>query len=264
MSDNAPVAPEAAPSVASPETAIPAEAKTPEAASPPEGAQENQPEQSGETSEKPEKPKRPASERIGELYGRMKSAERERDLALAEVQRLRQPMVDPQRYEAMSFDEQQALQVRQAVRQERAEELAQTAEFREQEAARVRGEMFKQRLVEAAETIPDIDKVITDPTLPVSTIGARFIQESDKGPQVAYWLSQNRAEAARIAALDPYTQAFELGKLEARVSSAPAARKVSQAPAPVPRVAGGANAGAKDPSTMSMSEYAEWFRKRSA
>lgn len=262
MSDNAPAAPEAAPSVASPETATPAEARAPEATPPTEGAQDNQPEQSGETSEKPEKPKRPASERIGELYGRMKTAERERDLALAEVQRLRQPMVDQERYDTLSYDEQQALQVRHAVRQERAEELAQSAQFKEQEAARVREEMFKQRLAEAAEIIPDLDRVITDPTLPVTTVGARFIQESEKGPQVAYWLSQNRADAARIASLDPLTQAYELGRIEARISSAPAARKVSQAPAPVPKVAGGANAGAKDPSSMSMAEYAEWYRKR--
>lgn len=262
MSEQA-IAAEPAPSV--PSASVPAEVETPAAASPPEGANENQPDQpSGEASEKPEKPKRPASERIGELYGRMKSAERERDLALAEVQRLRQPVVNQQQYEAMSFDEQQAVQVRQAVRQERAEELAQEARNREHEAERVRAEVFSQRLREAADVIPDIDRVIADPTLPVSAVGARFIQESEKGPQVAYWLAQNRAEAARIASLDPYNQAFELGRLEARVSAAPAARKVSQAPAPVPKVAGGANAGAKDPSSMSMSEYAEWYRKRSA
>lgn len=261
MSDNNTAA-DAAPAVPS-ETAPPV-APAPEATPPASGANENQPEPSGETSEKPEKPKRPASERIGELYGRMKAAERERDLAIAEVQRLRQPVVDPRQYETLSFDEQQAVQVRQAVRQEQAEQMAQQARYREQEAERVRAEVFSQRLREAAEIIPDLDKVISDPTLPVSQVGARFIQESEKGPQVAYWLSQNRAEAARIAALDPYSQAFELGKLEQRVSAAPAARKVSQAPAPVPKVAGGANAGAKDPSSMSMAEYAEWYRKRSA
>lgn len=262
MSENSPVAPEAAPSVASPETAAPAEAKAPEATPPAEGANQNEPEQSGETSEKPEKPKRPASERISELYGKMKAAVRERDMALAEVERLRRPVVDQHQYESLSYDEQQALQMRQVFRQERAEELAQEARYREQEAARVREEMFQQRMFDAAETIPNIDKVITDPTLPVSPIGAHIIQESDKGPQMVYWLSQNRDEAARIASLDPISQARELGRIEARISSAPAARKVSQAPAPVPRVAGGANAGAKDPSSMSMSEYAEWFRKR--
>ena len=249
--------------VPSPETA-PAVAPAPEATPPAVGANENELEQSGEASEKPEKPKRPASERIGELYGRMKSAERERDLALAEVQRLRQPVMDPRQYENLSFDEQQAAQVRQAVRAERADELAQEANYREQEAARVRAEMFQQRLRDVAGQIPNIEQVITDPTLPVSAVGARFIQESERGPQVAFFLSKNRAEAARIASLDPVSQAFELGRLEQRVSSAPTTRKVSQAPAPVPKVAGGANAGAKDPSSMSMAEYAEWFRKRSA
>jgi hypothetical protein len=173
-------------------------------------------------------------------------------------------VVDPAKYESMTWDEQQAVQVRQAVREERAQEMAEQVRYREAEAERVRAEVFKQRLTEAAARIPDLDTVITDPTLPVSQIGARFIQESERGPEVAYWLSQNRAEAARIASLDPYTQAFELGKLEMRVTSAPAARKVSQAPAPVPKVAGGANAGAKDPASMSMDEYAQWVKSRSA
>lgn len=255
MSDMTPVAPEAAPAVPSP---VPAA----DAAPPVQGAEvENTPDKSGETSE-PEKPRQKASERIGELYGRMKAAERERDMAVAEVQRLRQPAVSQQDYDRMSFEEQQALQVRQAVRQERADEMAQAARLREYEANIVRQEMFSQRLNEARESIPDIDKVISDPTLPVSEIGARFIAESDKGPQVAYWLAQNRAEAARIASLDPYKQAFELGRLEQRASAAPAARKVSQAPAPVPIVGGGRAAGAKDPGSMSHEEMTSFLKSK--
>jgi len=118
------------------------------------------------------------------------------------------------------------------------------------------------RVEAAREVIKDIDVVLNDPSLPVSDVGARFIAESEKGPQVAYFLAQNRAEAARIASLDPLTQAFELGRIEQRINAAPSARRVSQAPAPVPRVTGGANAGAKDPSQMSMAEYSEWYRKR--
>lgn len=260
MSEITPVAPEAAPSASSVENTA-AQAVAPEAASPVEGAPEDQPEQSGETSEKP---RQKASERIGELYGRMKSAERRAEQLAQEVERLRQPVVSQQQWDQLSFDEQQALQVRSAVRQERAEELAAEAYRGAREVERTRQEMFVSRVSEVKASIPDIETIVSDPTLPVSQIGARFITESEKGPHVAYWLSQNRTEAARIASLDPYSQAYELGKVESRISAAPQARKVSQAPAPVPKVGGGASAGAKDPSSMSMSEYVEWYRKRSA
>ena len=260
MTDTANLAaPDAAPSVSSP---VPASV---EATPPAEAQVQDQPsEQEGENVEKEEqKPRQKASERIGELYGKMKAMERERDAAIRDLQRLQQPVVDQSQWEQMSYDQQQAVQMRQAVRQERAEELAREARNREADAERMRDEMFMQRLSSARETIKDIETVLTDPTLPVTQVGARFIKESERGPQVAYFLSQNRAEAARIASLEPLAQAYELGRIEQRINAAPTARKVSQAPNPVPKVSGGANAGAKDPSSMSMSEYAEWYRKRS-
>jgi hypothetical protein len=257
MSEMNTAAPEAAPATA-PSQIAPAT----EVASPVEGANENQPDQSGESDEKAEKPRQRASERIGEIYGRMKNAERARDLALAEVERLRQPVVDVNRWDELTYEQQQTAQMRQAVRAERADELTREAQVREYEAHSSRVDMFKDRLTEAKASIPDIEKAISDPSLPVTDIGARFIHESEKGPQVAYWLATNRDEASRIARLDPYSQAFELGKIEARIGAAPASRRLSNAPAPVPKVGGGSNSGAKDPSSMSMSEYAEWYRKR--
>lgn len=253
----------AAPDAAPVPTPVPAEAPKADAAPPQDGAQvEDQPEDPAKADDQSEKPRQKASERIGELYGKMKAMERERNQALAEVDRLRKPMVSQEQWDAMTFDQQQAAQVRHAVRQERAEELAAEAQRKEADASSYRAEAFNQRVAELAKTLPDIATVVTDPTLPVSPIGARFITENEKGPQVAYWLSQNRAEAARIASLDPYQQAFELGSIVQRVAAAPASRKVSQAPAPVSRVSGGANAGAKDPASMSMAEYSEWYRKR--
>jgi len=235
-----------------------------EATPPAEAQVQDQPsEQEGENVEKEEqKPRSKASERIGELYGKMKAMERERDAALRDLERLRQPVVDPAKWDQMSYDEQQAAQMRHAVRQERAEELAREARNREADAERVRDEMFMQRLSSAREMIKDIDTVLTDPTLPVTQVGARFIKESEKGPQVAYFLSQNRAEAARIASLEPLAQAYELGRIEQRINAAPTARKVSQAPNPVPKVSGGANPGAKDPANMSPSDMAEYLRAK--
>lgn len=257
----APSAPASAPE------SIPAAAVTPEqAASPEQGAENATPdgEQPEGDPEKPEKPRQRASERISELYGRMKTAERERDLAIQEARRLSQPVVTNDQWDQLSFEQQQAAQMRQAVRVERAEELAREAQIREQEAARVRGEMFNDRLATVRDAIPDIESIVDDPTLPVSNIGAQFIMESDQGPQVAYWLSQNRAEAARIARMSPLQQAAALGRIEARIQAAPKARKVSTAPAPVPTVAGGASPGNKTPDAMNFAEYEAWRMKARA
>jgi len=250
-------APEAAPVV--PSSEVPAAEAAPSPADAP-----LTPEEPGEsdTQDQDRKPKQKAAERIGELYGRMKSMELERDAAVQELQRLQKPLVDPNQWDQMSYDQQQAAQLRYAVRQERAEELAQEAHRRDADVHAARAEMFSQRVSSVRQQIPDIETVLNDPTLPVSEIGARFITESDKGPHVGYWLGQNRAEAARIARLEPLAQAYELGRIEARISAAPASRKLSTAPAPVPKVGGGANAGAKDPASMNMSEYIEWTKKR--
>ena len=257
MSDETLVAPVAAPEVSSETPTVPAD----QAAPPVEGAPV-EPENPGESDEqKADKPRQRASERISEIYGRMKNAERARDLALAEVERLRAPVVRADEWDAMSYDQQQAAQMRQAVRAERADELAHEARLREQEAASTRASMFSERLASAKANIPDLESVIHDPSLPVTAVGARFIQESEKGPQVAYWLGTNRAEAARIASLDPYAQAYELGRIEQRVSAS-SSRKLSAAPAPVPKVGGGGGTGPKDPSSMSMDDYVAWRKAR--
>lgn len=252
------VAPEAAP------VAVASDVPAAEQAAPPaEGASDDQPaEQSAEGDESKQKPKQKASERIGEIYGRMKAAERERDVALMELERLRKPVVDPAQWDQMSYDQQQATQVRQAVREERAAEIAQAVQARETEAQMHRAVMFQERMEAFTARVPEAAVALNDPTLPVSEISARFIAESDKGPEVAYWLHQNRAEAVRIARLAPVQQAFELGRIEARIASSPTARKVSQAPAPAPKVGGGANAGSKDPASMTEAEYSAWYKSR--
>lgn len=212
-----------------------------------------------------EKPKRKASERISELYGRTKAAERERDAALADLHRLRsQQTVPREQFDQMSFDEQQRAIVRDAVREERAAEIESEAHRRHAEAEFFRAQQYRERMEAAQEVIPDLAEKLSDPTLPISEYAAQVIADSELGPQMAYWLANNRADAQRISRLHPTQQAYELGKIEARLAAAPTARKVSQAPAPVPMVGGGGGAGAKDPSAMSMSEYIEWRKSRKA
>lgn len=248
-----------------PDSTVPA-APTPEQAAPPQGADQATPEatQEGDTREdqKQERPRQKASERIGELYGRMKSAERERDAAIAEVQRLREPPVSREQFEQLPYDEQQREIVRQTIREERAAEIEQAALHRHVEAEQLRAQQYQDRLATAREAIPDIDEKLSDPTLPITDHAARIIAESERGPQLAYWLASNRAEAERISRLAPSQQSFELGKIAARINAAPQARKISKAPAPVPTVGGGSGSSPKGPADMSTSDMAAYLREK--
>lgn len=70
--------------------------------------------------------------------------------------------------------------------------------------------------------------------VPISEIVGQALLESDKGVDLMYYLSTNRAEAERIAKLTPARQLVELGKLE---TSLPKIQQ-SKAPAPIKSVVG--------------------------
>lgn len=87
---------------------------------------------------------------------------------------------------------------------------------------------------------PDFDEVMEDADEDVTFAQATLqtIQESDIGPEVAYFLAKNPESAERISKLSIASQIKEIGKLEERLSKkqadAPApAKKVSAAPAPI-------------------------------
>lgn len=215
--------------------------------------------------EKPdEEPKQPprqkASERISELYGRMKAAERRSAQLEAELQRIQQPLVSQEEYDSLPYDQQQQVAVRAAVRAERAAEIQTEQRYAQEFAQRALVESFQSRLIDAAERIPGIMDAINDPNIPVSEVAATVIYESEQGPEIAYHLAKNPAEARRIASLNPRQQVKELGALEhtLRVQAQP--RKISNAPKPAPMVAAGGGSGAKDPASMTYKEY-EAYRK---
>ena len=96
--------------------------------------------------------------------------------------------------------------------------------------------------VEAARTkYEDFDDLVSDPSLPITVPMAQVIAESEMGPDIAYYLAKNRPDAERIARLSPARAAIELGKIEAKLASAPAPKAPSKAPAPIEPVGGTSN-----------------------
>ena len=87
----------------------------------------------------------------------------------------------------------------------------------------------------------DFYEKINDPSLPTSETIATSLIESDKGPEVAYYLANNTGELNDILKLSPYKQAIAIGRLEAKVESGGAKVRTSNAPAPLSTVGGGSS-----------------------
>jgi hypothetical protein len=102
----------------------------------------------------------------------------------------------------------------------------------EQDARERARQTFEQRAETVREKHEDYDDVVLNPQLPITDAMAMTMQESESGPELAYFLGKNPQEAARIAQLSPFLQAKELGRLEAKLAQPPA-KQPSSAPAPI-------------------------------
>ena len=114
-------------------------------------------------------------------------------------------------------------------------------------------EQWADQEAEARAKYADYDAVARNPSLPITEAMVKVMASSEMGPDIAYHLGSNPAEAARIARMHPLEMARTLGMIEARVSL-PKAQTQTSAPDPVSPVRPKAKAS-KDPAKMSMEEY---------
>ncbi|MBC6444617.1 MAG: hypothetical protein GDA50_04185 [Alphaproteobacteria bacterium GM202ARS2] len=220
-----------------------------------------------ETSEtQPKKPKRNRiTERIQQLNTQRWDAVREAraaneraERAETALERLQERMSQAPEIDDDDYEGQQAYRTRQMLHEDRMEaaqeerdqaiEERNAAIEREQEA---RNQAFMTKLEDASDRFPDLIRDFRD--VPVSDVGAEFIADSDNAAEIAHWLTANRTEARRIATLPQSAQLSALARLEVRITEAPQARKVSQAPPPPPKVKGTASPQIKDPNDPSLS-----------
>jgi hypothetical protein len=90
-----------------------------------------------------------------------------------------------------------------------------------------------------------------------------MIVESEHGGDIAYYLGRNPDVARdlyRKFNVNPAQALIELGRIEARVTAAPA-KKTSTAPNPPPILAGGSNPLAFDADRASTEDVADRLRK---
>jgi len=113
------------------------------------------------------------------------------------------------------------------------------------------------QMADAADKYDDFeDKLISIPRESMTEPMTFAIMESDKGGEVAYFLGDNHAEAARIARLPFASQIREIDKIANRFKP-----KQSSAPEPITPTKGG-DSGITDPSKMSTKQYMEFRRKQ--
>ena len=148
----------------------------------------------------------------------------------------------------------------QALAEKRAAELVQQREVQQQQAQVL--ESHRDREESAREKYDDYEDVVYNPKLPITPIMAQTIQASDMGPDVAYYLGTNPKEAERIARLPAIAQAKEIGKLEAKIASAPPVKKTTSAPSPISPVSArsaSSTLDTTDPRAAKQMSASEWI-----
>lgn len=137
----------------------------------------------------------------------------------------------------------------------RKRDAEQSATKQQQESARVR-EGFTKAMDDARTAYDDFDDVVDNPDVPISQGMAEAIMRSKNGADVAYYLGKNPDEAVRLANLDPFSAAVEIGRLAATIVR-PQPRKASNAPPPIQPI-GARATPVSDPEKMSTEEWLKW------
>lgn len=125
-------------------------------------------------------------------------------------------------------------------------------------------ESWGEKVSAARDKYSDFDEVIESAEQPITPVIAHALKVSAIGGDIGYYLAKNPSEMERLAKLDPFTTAVEIGKLEAKLTQpTPEKKEASKAPEPITPV-GGKSEVKKDPSQMTDKEFAEWRRRQIA
>lgn len=147
---------------------------------------------------------------------------------------------------------------RAVARQQKATEAAATNA--RASAGNSKQQLFHERAMSLVERYPDIEaKVFQDASLPISPEMATVLMDTDRGPEVAYYLATHREEARRIVEMQPLAAARELGRIEAKLDAAAIKpRTETKVPKPVTVLGGNAGRVQKDPDKMNGDEWLRW------
>lgn len=166
----------------------------------------------------------------------------------------------PKKLDPLDFnndaDYQKAL-IAETARQSQTEFARSQAQIAEQQAAIIEQEIWDARVADYSSAVPDFDAVSYGADVPYSKHGLTMVRQIDKGPQIAYYLGKNKNVALRLSQMSPLETAFELGRIEQRLSGPPK-KTVSSAPNPVPTVRARVAATGFRPDSDDIDGYYKW------
>jgi hypothetical protein len=143
---------------------------------------------------------------------------------------------DPSEFDAalVRFGAQTA--VHQTLIERQKQDTEKAAIDRQAAANQAIADLYALRKAQFSETHPDYAEVAEREDLQISTPMMMTIANMEAGPAVAYWLGQNKAEAARIAQIQqPAKVIYELGRIASRVEAGEPERQTRAAATPPAR-----------------------------
>jgi hypothetical protein len=197
---------------------------------------------------------------------RIETLSRERDAALRRADYYRQQAERGGRFQELdptAFESDAAYQralIKQSSRESRAELAKSEAAAAAEQAALAGHQIWESRVSDYEEAVPDFKQVAYSDKVQYSRYGLDIVRQMPEGPQIAYWLGKNTAEAMRLSQLSPLETAVELGRIAQRLAG-PSRKVVSKAPDPVPTVRGRSAATGYRPDSDDMDAYHAWRDK---
>lgn len=162
-----------------------------------------------------------------------------------------------------SYEEYADARARYVARQEFQAQARARAEAQARESATSRAVEIRANweTAEAAfrDKVEDYDEVMADPSVKFSESASLALLDSDKGPELAYYLKKNPEEAHALANASPVAAARIIGKLEAKLSAAPPPQPQATRTPPPPTPIRAASAGDGLSDNLSVRD---WIEKR--
>jgi hypothetical protein len=192
--------------------------------------------------------------RVQQLMREKHAAEALANRSMAEAAALRERLQNPARAQDYRAPEDYTRAVAEnAAREVGADLLSRQASQAREMAARATQDAWAEATVDFRQKAPDFDAVAHNPNLTITPIMADAIRDSGRGPEIAYYLGRNPAEAAKIAGLPPVSQATAIARLEGRLGAS--AASVSKAPPPAATLSGRSGSAGKPLEDMDFEDY---------
>lgn len=132
---------------------------------------------------------------------------------------------------------------------------------------------FDSRGREFQKQFPDYEEAVMDAFAgkPLDHDSAAVIQESELGPEIAYYLAQNEDVLSKLRSLPVAKRLVEIGRIETKLSdkgsssngASTASKTTKVPPTPIKPVKGALSAGAaKRPEEMSFTEFEQYEREQ--